>query len=141
MSISKYRLIGIFIIRPDANSLWVSEADSGKVVAMIINQGVFYRPYVLKEIRDPQIRSVITQTQTEVLRQTGVSNESFRMVQRALRSVVTEGTAKPILTTKVVDIAGKTVTAEIGEADRWHSWFVGYGPYHTKNPEEVPGTG
>ncbi len=36
----------------------------------------------------------------------------------------------------MVDIAGKTVTAEIGEADRWHSWFVGYGPYHTKNPEE-----
>ena len=99
----------------------VTPLQLANVLAMIINQVMVYRPYVLKEIRDPQTRSVITQPQSEVLRQTGGSNESFRMVQRALRSVVTEGTAKPILTTKVVDIAGKTGTAEIGEADRWHS--------------------
>ena len=41
------------------------------------------------------------------------------------------------LTNKVVQIAGKTGTAEVaGYTDSWHSWFVGYGPYDG-DPEDA----
>ena len=44
--------------------------------------------------------------------------------------------AKPVITTEAVEIAGKTGTAEVGLAESWHSWFIGYAPYRTDQPEE-----
>ncbi len=44
--------------------------------------------------------------------------------------------AKPVITTEAVEIAGKTGTAEVGLAESWHSWFIGYAPYRTDRPEE-----
>jgi len=38
---------------------------------------------------------------------------------------------------KVVKLAGKTGTAEVGVLDRWHSWMVAYGPYDAPAEEAV----
>ena len=46
-----------------------------------------------------------------------------------MRRVVTDGTPKVIMTTDVVEIAGKTGTGEVGLEERWDSWFVAYAPY------------
>jgi penicillin-binding protein 2 len=53
-----------------------------------------------------------------------------------MRAVVSEGTARFPLNIKSVQIAGKTGTAEVGIADRWHSWFASYAPFDTRNPDE-----
>ena len=49
---------------------------------------------------------------------------------------MTEGTAKVVLTTEAVEVAGKTGTGEVGFEDRWHSWFAAYAPYQTDDPDE-----
>jgi penicillin-binding protein 2 len=71
-----------------------------------------------------------------VLSRSPISPETFATVRKDMRAVVSEGTARFPLNIKSVQIAGKTGTAEIGVADRWHSWFASYAPFETANPEE-----
>jgi peptidoglycan glycosyltransferase len=47
---------------------------------------------------------------------------------RAMRRVVTEGTARNALAASPVNFAGKTGTAQLGEGLP-HSWFTGFAPY------------
>lgn len=113
-----------------------SPLQVANMLAMIVNEGTIYTPYILKEIRDPVDGSVVYATQPEVLLSSAISRENFRQTQANLRSVLTEGTARYPINTRKVQIAGKTGTAEVGLMDRWHSWFVGYGPYdHETNPD------
>jgi peptidoglycan glycosyltransferase len=46
----------------------------------------------------------------------------------AMRSVVTNGTARRAMKNARVSIAGKTGTAQLGEGQP-HSWFAGFAPY------------
>ncbi len=55
-----------------------------------------------------------------------------------MRGVITDGTAQVvIITTKAVEIAGKTGTAEVGSDESWDSWFVAYGPVGGSQEETV----
>ena len=53
-----------------------------------------------------------------------------------MRGVITDGTAKWVLTTRAVEAAGKTGTGEMGLQEQWHSWFAAFAPYKTDNPDE-----
>jgi penicillin-binding protein 2 len=72
-----------------------------------------------------------------VLVASSISKDTFKTVKEYLRGVIVNGTAHYPVSTKVVNVAGKTGTAEVGLADRWHSWFVGYGPVDATNPEDI----
>ena len=71
-----------------------------------------------------------------------VSEDSARRLSEAMRLVVTSGTARRLLAASPVPIAGKTGTAQVGNAKRgpgWtpdddvaHSWFTGFAPYGAK---------
>jgi cell division protein FtsW (lipid II flippase) len=50
------------------------------------------------------------------------------LIGRAMRGVVTEGTAADFLASVQPPIAGKTGTAEV-QGKKSHSWFIGYAPY------------
>jgi penicillin-binding protein 2 len=106
--------------------------QGGDTLNMSIGQG----PHLLKEVREPLTGEVIQAVQPEVLRVAPVRPETFATVQKAMRGVITEGTANVVITTKAVEIAGKTGTAEVGKEEQWHSWFAAYAPYKTDNPEE-----
>lgn len=54
--------------------------------------------------------------------------DSAAFMQRAMRSVVTNGTARSSMAGIKYDVAGKTGTAQLDEGDP-HSWFAGYVPY------------
>jgi len=54
-----------------------------------------------------------------------------------MRDVVSEGTAKVVLTTKAVEVAGKTGTGEVGLEEQWNSWFVAYAPFDGEPEERV----
>jgi penicillin-binding protein 2 len=116
--------------------LLVTPIQMANVVAMIANAGKVYRPHVLKEVRDPQTGDLIQAVEPEVLRVSPVRKESFKIVQQAMRGVITHGTAHVVLTTKAVEVAGKTGTGEAGYEDRWHSWFAAYAPYQAEDPDE-----
>ncbi len=54
--------------------------------------------------------------------------ESAEFLQRAMRSVVTSGTARSSMAGIKFDVAGKTGTAQLDEGEP-HSWFAGFTPY------------
>ncbi|MDR1390481.1 MAG: penicillin-binding protein 2 [Treponema sp.] len=108
------------------------------LVATVINDGIGYRPHILKEIRDPVSGVVEKIVEKEEIHnmQDRVSRQVFETVRRNMRTVVTEGSARYPDNIRAVELAGKTGTAEIGLADRWHCWFTAYGPYNSDNPDE-----
>ncbi len=106
-------------------------------VALVVNEGVIYKPHLLKEVRDPVSGKIIEKVEREVLFNSTIRPSTFRQVQEAMRRVITHGTAKVVITTGAVKSAGKTGTGEIGVDDHWHSWFVAYAPYDAPNPEDT----
>jgi penicillin-binding protein 2 len=116
--------------------LTVTPLQLADVAAMVANEGKLYRPYLLYQVRDAVSGAVLRQTKPEVLHVSATRKETFHIVQQAMRKVITDGTAKVVITTKATQVAGKTGTAEAGYEDRWHSWFVAYAPYETDLPEE-----
>ncbi|MCX7026926.1 MAG: penicillin-binding protein 2 [Spirochaetes bacterium] len=107
------------------------------MMAMVVNNGTIYRPHLLKEIRDPETGAIIQSVEREEISRVNMSASTFTTLKEDLRGVITKGTAGAPLSTKVVQIAGKTGTAEIGLKDRWHSWFVSFGPYDAKPEDQV----
>jgi penicillin-binding protein 2 len=117
----------------------MSPLQMADMIAMVVNEGIVYKPHILKETIDPETNQPVTVIAPEVLHQSPIGADKFKMVQAALRGVITDGTAGPVITTKAVQIAGKTGTAQIVagvETKSWHSWFAAYGPYETNNPQD-----
>ena len=115
----------------------VTPLQMANMVAMVVNDGVIYRPHVLKEVRDPRSGEVTKRVTPEVLHRSNISPEVFAQVRRDMRTVITEGTARYPLNLRAVQIAGKTGTAEVGGFyDSWHSWFVAYAPHQAANPDD-----
>jgi len=116
--------------------LLVTPLQMANIVAMIVNEGKIFRPHLVREIRNPASGEIISKIAPELIHTSHIRKSSFRTVQKAMRGVITEGTAKVVLTTEAVEIAGKTGTGEVGKEDKWHSWFAAYAPYETANPED-----
>ncbi|HOJ98217.1 MAG TPA: penicillin-binding protein 2 [Termitinemataceae bacterium] len=115
----------------------ITPLQMANMVAMLINNGVIYEPHLLKEVRDPISGAIVKKVQPTILHKSEeISEETFKATREYMRTVITEGTARFPLNIKTVQIAGKTGTAEVGLADRWHSWLVAYGPYNATNPED-----
>ena len=106
------------------------------LVATVINDGIGYKPHILKEVRDPVSGAMDEIILPEILHEMkNVPAKVFETVRRDMRTVVTQGSAR-VDNIRVVELAGKTGTAEVGLADRWHCWFTAYGPYNTTNHDE-----
>lgn len=114
----------------------VTPLQLSNAVSFVVNDGVVYRPHVLKEIRDPITGELLQSQQPEVLFQRPLRDETFENVRTAMRGVITEGTANVVITTDAVEAAGKTGTSEVGLEENWHSWFTAFAPYETSDPEE-----
>jgi penicillin-binding protein 2 len=114
----------------------VTPMQMANMVAMVVNDGVIYRPHVLKEVREPQTGAVETSVVNEVLHKSDVDSGVFALVRRDMRGVISGGTAQYPVNIGAVEIAGKTGTGEIGLSDNWHSWLASFAPYETDNPEE-----
>ncbi|MDR1868921.1 MAG: penicillin-binding protein 2 [Treponema sp.] len=117
----------------------VTPIQMANMISMTVNNGKVYKPHVLKEVRDPVTNSVERSVRPELLHESKLSKEVFEAVRRDMRGVITEGTAQYPFSSleRRVQIAGKTGTAEIGLADRWHSWFAAYAPYNSEDAENA----
>ncbi len=115
----------------------VTPLQMANMVAMVVNEGIIYKPYILKEVREAVSGALIKQRIPEILMRNSVSENTYSTIKSDMRAVITEGTAKEVLNLKTVQIAGKTGTAEVGLADRWHSWFTSYGPYNYQDVNDV----
>jgi penicillin-binding protein 2 len=115
--------------------LQVTPLQMADAIAMVANGGKVYRPHVLKEVRDPVTGNVEETDSPEVILDSPNADKIFKPLQDALRGVITGGTPEVVLTTRAVQIAGKTGTGEDGEkGSANHSWFVSYAPYDDPDP-------
>ncbi|EPF27680.1 penicillin-binding protein 2 [Treponema medium] len=107
-----------------------SPLQVANMVAMVVNGGVIYKPHLLKEVRAPGTNELIYEKKPEILRQSDIPPDVFAQVRADMRYTITDGTAQYPMHNKIVQLAGKTGTAEVGLADHWHSWMAAYGPYN-----------
>ncbi len=108
----------------------VTPLHMANAIAMVVNEGVIYKPHILKEIRDPASGEVISTVEPTVLHESSIDKSVWHTVKEAMRHTVTDGTVLFPLKNKTVKIAGKSGTAEVAQyKNQWHSWFVAYAPY------------
>jgi stage V sporulation protein D (sporulation-specific penicillin-binding protein) len=101
-------------------------------VAAIANEGVLLKPYIVKEIYNPD-GSLASATPTQRVRQV-ISPDTAKVLSRLLERVISEGGGKRAAV-RGYKFAGKTGTAERlkesgggYEAGRYIASFVGFGP-------------
>lgn len=114
-----------------------SPLQVANMVAMVVNGGVIYKPHLLKEVRASGTNELVLEKKPEILRQSDISPEVFAQVRSDMRYTITDGTARYPMHNKIVQLAGKTGTAEVGLKDHWHSWMAAYGPYNAPAEDAV----
>jgi len=65
-----------------------------------------------------------------------IPSDAAGFLGKAMRSVVTSGTARTAMTGLTVDVAGKTGTAQL-DAGEPHSWFAGFAPYEGESAGKI----
>jgi len=102
-----------------------------RVLAALLNGGKVLQPHVVKEIQDPK-GNVVTRYGPVVQRQLPISAANLEAIKVGMHDSVATGAATAAKVAGV-DIAGKTGTAEFGQAIgnrvyETHGWFIGYSP-------------
>lgn len=123
----------------DTNNIGIGQGDllvtplqMANVAAMVANRGTVYKPHVVKAFVRSGVENAVNPVEPEILRQVKVDSNVWDDLQSAMRSVVTNGTAKACQIPGI-SVAGKTGSAENSQSRRTHAWFVGYAPY--ENPK------
>ena len=101
------------------------------VTATIANNGQGMRPYLVDEVRAPDL-SVLDKTSPEELPDRAMSSGDANTLTQMMVEVVDAGTGT---TAQIpgVKVAGKTGTAQTGEETLPYAWFVSFAP--ADNPE------
>ncbi|MEP7091291.1 MAG: penicillin-binding protein 2 [Nocardioidaceae bacterium] len=101
------------------------------VAAGIANGGTVMRPYVVDEVRAPDL-SVLDKTSPEAYRSNAVSSTVARELTAMMVEVVDNGTGG---TAKIpgIKVAGKTGTAQSSPERPPYAWFVSFAP--ADNPQ------
>ena len=108
------------------------------MVAMVSNEGVIYKPHLLKEIRDPVTNEITKEIKPEILTESTIDKAVWKEIQEIMRYTVTDGTPQYPMHNDVVQIACKTGTAEVDQyKDSWHSWLVAYAPYDAPPEDRI----
>lgn len=108
-----------------------------QMYAAIANNGTYYKPQVARAVVDTDGK-VIKEFKPEVADVIKEEQSTWDFLHRALRMVVTRGTAGSVFAGFPVAVSGKTGTAQVfgknpnGSAKDDTSWFASYGP--TENP-------
>ena len=107
-------------------------------VSAAINGGILYKPYIVKNITEPETNSVIVENNKQKVRQV-IKKETSQKVALALESVVTNGTGRNAF----IDgyrVGGKTGTAQKVKDGKYMSGnyilsFIGFLP--ADNPKVI----
>jgi peptidoglycan glycosyltransferase len=101
------------------------------VTAAIANNGQGMRPYLVDEVRAPDL-SVLEKTSEEELPDRAMSSTSASLLTQMMVEVVDQGTGT---TAQIpgIKVAGKTGTAQSAEDRNPYAWFVSFAP--ADNPE------
>ena len=102
----------------------------------IINDGVMYRPHVVKEIRSSQTDEVIYNNDKVVVKKLDIPQSMFTVVKEGMRMAVAGGTARNGAWSPYVKLAAKTSTAQNAQG-RDHTWITIFGPYNQRPTDDM----
>ncbi|MFD4315715.1 peptidoglycan D,D-transpeptidase FtsI family protein [Streptomyces sp. NPDC058548] len=108
------------------------------VTAAIANDGKLMKPYMIDELRSPNV-DLLKKTEPEEMSRP-VSQENAQLLQQMMESVVTNGTGgNADLNMDGVKVGGKTGTAQHGDknAKRPYAWFISYAKTAEGSPVAV----
>jgi penicillin-binding protein A len=105
--------------------LAVTPLQMAMIGAAIADGGRVHRPYLVRRVID-RGGAVVREGRPEILGQ-AVPEEVAAELATMMRSVVREGTGTAAALSGL-EVAGKTGTAETGQAGRNQAWFVGFAP-------------
>ncbi|MBQ7039479.1 MAG: penicillin-binding protein 2, partial [Clostridia bacterium] len=95
------------------------------VCASVANNGVSMKPYIVQKA--VATNGIVTANgKAEILNRV-ISPSCASMVTEYMKTVVESGTGTSAKIS-AVEVAGKTGTAETGEGEKDHSWFIGFAP-------------
>lgn len=107
--------------------LLVTPVQMLRAIGSIGNGGKLLVPHMVKKATDTN-GQVIFENTPEVIREDFISTQNLMTVQKGMRQVVTDGTARSMASLSV-EVAGKSGSAQYQNNERVHSWFGGYAPY------------
>ncbi|MFH1460848.1 MAG: penicillin-binding transpeptidase domain-containing protein, partial [Patescibacteria group bacterium] len=111
----------------------VTPLQMALAISAIANNGTLYQPQVVDKIID-QDKDLIKDVFPQKVRENFIDLSNLKIVQQGMRQAVLTGSARALASLPVT-AAGKTGTAQFGNQDKTHAWFVGYAPY--QEPEIV----
>lgn len=101
-------------------------------VAALVNNGIVYRPHLVREIRTNDNSRVISTARRERILEVPLNLLTLQAVKKGMRMGVMSGTSGRLNALRV-PVAGKTGTAQTRsirqEKFSQHAWFVGFAPY------------
>jgi penicillin-binding protein 2 len=110
----------------------ITPIEMANLVASIVNNGIAYKPKVIREIRTGDNSRIVKGFKKERLRETPLSPLTLRTIKTGMRMGVLKGTQQMLKHLKV-QVAGKTGTAQTRsirkEDSTQHAWYVGYAPF------------
>ncbi len=97
------------------------------VAALVANNGINYRPHLVRAIKDSTGTETIKREEPQVLHKIEASPAFWAGMKSALVAVIEDGTAR---SAQIPGIrwGGKTGSAEHNASKQTHGWFVGFAP-------------
>jgi peptidoglycan glycosyltransferase len=96
------------------------------VSAAVANDGVLMKPYLIEELRGPDLVTVLEQTEPEE-QSRAVSTETAAELTQMMVDVVENGTGRNAQMDGV-EVAGKTGTAQSTDERNPYAWFTSFAP-------------
>jgi penicillin-binding protein 2 len=96
------------------------------VAALVANNGVNYRPHLVRAMRSP-LDDLVKPVEPEVLHQVDAPPQFWNEMKASLIAVLEGGTAGSARIPGVV-WGGKTGSTEHRKGEKTHGWFVGFAP-------------
>lgn len=110
--------------------LLVTPLQMAVATATLANGGTLYKPHVAKAFQTGD-GTPARDVAATVIRENVSGADAVQTVRDAMREAVTNGSARR-LQSLGVPAAGKTGTAQFGNAGKTHAWFIGFAPF--ENP-------
>lgn len=126
--VSKWGIGDMINLGIGQGAMGFSPLQMAGVVSIIANGGNWVQPHVVRAIEDASgTRSDMSARVTKI---DWLRDEDLAIVKKGMRRAVTEGAGRFYVNIPMVDIAGKTGTAQNPHGFD-HGWYIGFAPYES----------